>query len=68
MSLGAYGMGNIFKLSLSGNAWTYKDLYDFSNSGDGEYPTGDLTMDASGNLYGTNLGESGHGVVWELTP
>ena len=68
MSLGAYGMGNIFKLSPSGNGWTYTDLYDFSNSGDGEYLTGDLIIDSEGNLYGTNLGESGHGVVWELTP
>ena len=68
MSLGAYGMGNVFKLSPSGNGWTYTDLYDFSNSGDGEYPTGDLIIDSKGNVYGTNLGESGKGVVWELTP
>jgi hypothetical protein len=68
MALGAFGMGNIFKLSPSGNGWIYTDLYDFSNSGDGEYPTGDLIIDSEGNLYGTNLGESGHGVVWELTP
>jgi len=68
MSLGAYGMGNIFEISPSGNGWTYTDLYDFSNSGDGEYPTGDLIIDSEGNLYGTNLGESGQGVVWELTP
>jgi uncharacterized repeat protein (TIGR03803 family) len=67
-SLGAFGLGNIFKLAPSGGGWTYTDLYDFSNSGDGENPTGDLTMDASGNLYGTNLGLNGHGVVWELTP
>jgi uncharacterized repeat protein (TIGR03803 family) len=68
MSLGAYGMGNVFKLSPSGNGWTYTDLYDFTNNGDGEYPAGDLIIDSAGNLYGTNLGESGHGVVWELTP
>ncbi len=67
-SLGTHGMGNIFKLSPSGGGWTYTDLYDFSNNGDGENPTGDLTMDANGNIYGTNLGENGHGVVWRLTP
>ena len=67
-SLGTHGMGNIFKLSPSGGGWTYTDLYDFSNNGDGENPTGDLTIDSSGNIYGTNLGENGHGVVWELTP
>ena len=67
-SLGTHGMGNIFKLSPSGGGWTYTDLYDFSNSGDGENPTGDLSIDASGNIYGTNLGENGYGVVWKLTP
>ncbi len=67
-SLGAHGLGNIFKLSPSGNGWTYTDLYDFSNNGDGENPTGDLSIDANGNLYGTNLGENGNGVVWKLTP
>ena len=67
-SLGAHGMGNVFKLSPSGGGWTHTDLYDFSNNGDGENPTGDLTIDASGNIYGTNLGENGNGVVWKLTP
>jgi len=68
-SLGAYGLGNIFRLSPSGNGWTYTDLYDFTNSGDGAYPTGDLTLDSEGNIYGTNTGDaSGHGVVWKLAP
>jgi len=67
--LGAFGLGNIFKLTHSGSNWTYSDLYDFSDNGDGAYPTGDLTIDGQGNLYGTNQGDSsGHGVVWELTP
>src|SRR2546428_8142216 len=37
---------------------------------DGSYPTGGLTMDAAGNLYGTTfLGGSGDGgVVFMLTP
>ena len=69
MQLGAFGMGNIFKLTHSGGSWTYSDVYDFSNAGDGAYPTGDLTIDNAGNIYGTNQGDaSGHGVVWELTP
>jgi uncharacterized repeat protein (TIGR03803 family) len=67
-SLGTFGLGNIFKLSPSGSGWTYTDLYDFSNSGDGAYPIGDLAIDADGNIYGTNLGENGLGVVWKLTP
>jgi uncharacterized repeat protein (TIGR03803 family) len=67
--LGANGLGNIFRLSPSGSGWIYTDLYDFSNHGDGEYPTGDLTIDSNGNIYGTNIGDAtGHGVVWKLTP
>lgn len=67
-TLGAFGLGNIFKLTPPGSGWTYTDLYDFSDNGDGEYPTGDLIIDSEGNLYGTNLGPAGHGVVWKLTP
>jgi uncharacterized repeat protein (TIGR03803 family) len=69
MSLGTHGYGNIFKLSRNGNSWTYTDLYDFQDNGDGAYPTGDLSIDSDGNIYGTNTGDqSGHGVVWKLTP
>jgi uncharacterized repeat protein (TIGR03803 family) len=67
--LGANGLGNIFRLSPSGSGWIYTDLYDFSNHGDGAYPSGDLTMDSDGNIYGTSQGDTtGHGVVWKLTP
>jgi uncharacterized repeat protein (TIGR03803 family) len=67
--LGAFGLGNIFNLTPSGDSWIYTDLYDFRNDGDGQYPTGDLILDSEGNLYGTNIGDStGRGVVWKLTP
>ena len=67
--LGAFGMGNVFKLTHSDGTWTYSDVYDFSNAGDGANPTGDLIIDGQGNIYGTNQGDSsGHGVVWELAP
>lgn len=69
MSLGAHGYGNIFKLTRNGDGWTYADLYDFQDNGDGAYPAGDLSIDGEGNIYGTNTGDqSGHGVVWKLTP
>jgi uncharacterized repeat protein (TIGR03803 family) len=68
-SLGSHNEGNIFKLSPSGNGWTYTDLYDFTGGNDGSGPIGDLNIDTSGNLYGTTQnGGSGMGVVWELTP
>jgi uncharacterized repeat protein (TIGR03803 family) len=66
-SLGTLGYGNIFKLSPNGSGWTYSDLYDFQNNGDGAYPTGDLSIDSAGNIYGTTSGDqSGHGTVWKL--
>jgi uncharacterized repeat protein (TIGR03803 family) len=67
---GAFGWGNVFKLTRSGGGWTYTDLYDFTEGNDGALPSGDLTMDASGNLYGTTQkgGSYGLGVVWEITP
>ena len=67
-SLGA-GWGNIFKLTRSGSGWAYSDLYDFY-PGDGANPTGDLTVDANGNVYGTtqNGGNAARGVIWEITP
>jgi len=68
-SLGTFGYGNIFKLTRNGNSWTYADLYDFQNNGDGAYPTGDLSIDNAGSIYGTTSGDqSGHGTVWKLTP
>ena len=68
-SLGAFGYGNIFKLTRNGSGWTYTDLYDFQNNGDGAYPTGDLSLDSAGVVYGTASGDqSGHGTVWKLTP
>ncbi len=31
-------------------------------------PVGAVTFDASGNMCGTTIGESGEAVVWEITP
>jgi len=64
-----YGYGTLFKLTRSGNTWTYSVLHTFSGS-DGEFPVGTLTVDSSGNLYGTTVegGTYGYGVIWEITP
>jgi hypothetical protein len=46
-------------------------LHSFGGSSvDGFYPTGGLTSDASGNLYGVSLwgGTGGWGTVFELSP
>lgn len=51
--------------------WTETDLYDFGGVvGDGTVPEGPLTIDGSGNLYGTTSsgGFNGAGTVFELSP
>lgn len=65
---GAYNAGTIFKLA-AGN-WAYSTLWVFGGAGDGASPTGDLTIDSAGNLYGTTDygGSSGFGAAFKLTP
>ena len=67
---GAFGQGNVFKLTHSNGGWTYTSLYDFTGGNDGGQPYGQVTLDASDNLYGTTWtgGAHGQGVVWEITP
>jgi uncharacterized repeat protein (TIGR03803 family) len=66
---GANGAGMVFKLSQSNGVWSLTDLHDF-DFGTAYFPYGGVTLDASGNLYGTtqNGGVYGWGVVWEITP
>ena len=75
-----YGCGTVFELTNAGGQWTENILYAFcpqSGCSDGANPNGSLIFDAAGNLYGTTIdggnqqcsvGESGCGVVFELTP
>jgi len=68
---GAYGFGNVWELTpSSGGNWTYTSLYDFTGGSDGANPLSNVTMDSSGNLYGTASagGTQNVGVVWEITP
>jgi uncharacterized repeat protein (TIGR03803 family) len=74
-SSGAHGYGSVWKLTRSGNSWTFTDLHDFTGQGDGANPVGGPVVDANGNVYGTATkgGTSGLycntcGVVWEITP
>ena len=72
---GAFGDGWVFKLAHDNGTWTVSDLHDFSGT-DGAHPYAPVTLDASGNIYGTtssggNLSDChgpGCGVVWEITP
>lgn len=67
---GAYGQGNVFKLTRSNGGWTYSSLHDFLGGNDGGRSFSNVEFDADGNMYGTtnNGGIYGYGTVWEITP
>jgi uncharacterized repeat protein (TIGR03803 family) len=66
------GGGVVFQLSPSSKGeWTETTLVGFQGgSGQGDIPSGALTFDTAGNLYGATRfgGTTGNGVVFELTP
>src|SRR5207248_4717797 len=63
------GCGVVFELVPEGSGWVENLLYQFTGSGDGATPLGDLLMDSAGHLYGTTYGGGGKnsGVVFELS-
>ena len=70
---GAFSGGTVFKLSRrEGGGWSETVLHSFGNGADGVSPSGGLTFDAAGNLYGeTTCGGSYWyygGTVFELSP
>jgi uncharacterized repeat protein (TIGR03803 family) len=62
---GSAGLGAVFKISRTG-AQTV--LYSFQGGNDGAHPYAGLTLDSSGNLYGTTIngGPANAGVVYKL--
>lgn len=64
--------GTVFQLAPSGAGWQENVLYSFLGGGDGDEPVGGVSMDAAGNLYGSNNAYGGvvfqlaHG-SWDLT-
>lgn len=76
---GQFGHGAIFKLAPSGGGnWTESVVYSFTGGADGGLPFGALTLDSSGNVYGTTIFGGANpscsdspycgGVVYKLTP
>jgi len=64
---GNFGNGTVYELSppaAVGGAWTESVIYSFTGGTDGDTPWGNLTLDKSGNLYGTTL----TGGVYKLAP
>ena len=50
---GAYGNGNVFRLTPNGSGWTYTSLHDFTGGADGGNAFGGLVIDSHGNIFGT---------------
>jgi len=68
---GAFSSGTVFELKpTDGAGWNESVLWDFGNGTDGAGPVAGLSMDKSGNLYGTTAvgGTDKMGTVFELTP
>jgi uncharacterized repeat protein (TIGR03803 family) len=67
---GAFGYGEVYELTYTNSSWVYNVLYSFTDSEDGWALIGPVTLDQSGNLYGTTQygGSSDQGTVFKLTP
>jgi uncharacterized repeat protein (TIGR03803 family) len=72
---GTYNQGTVFEVTPNATgSWTESVLHSFTGGLDGAQPSGGLTFDSAGNLYGTtNFGGSancnlGCGTVFKLTP
>lgn len=70
---GILGLGNVFQIApptSPGAPWVYSSLYSFGNGADGALPESSLTIDATGNLYGTTYqgGTANLGTVFKLSP
>jgi uncharacterized repeat protein (TIGR03803 family) len=68
---GANSSGTIFELTpVVGGGWSFNLIYSFlNNDNDGQVPSGVLTLDSSGNLYGTTVygGSYNAGTVFKIT-
>jgi uncharacterized repeat protein (TIGR03803 family) len=65
---GANNLGTVFELSPKAGGYTETILHSFGSGQDGSVPVGGITLDASGNVYGTTSagGNTGSGTVYEL--
>jgi uncharacterized repeat protein (TIGR03803 family) len=65
---GINGGATVYQLSPFGGRWTFTTLYSFSGGYGGPYNK--LTLDDTGNLYGTTNGDgaNGRGSVFKLAP
>ena len=66
---GVNGAGTIYKLTPGSSGWSASVLYTFNGVG-GDLPSGSLSLDAQGNLYGTTSqgGAASVGTAFQLSP
>lgn len=64
---GSTGLGTVYKVTASG---AFSTVYTFADVAHGSHPNATLTLDPSGNLYGTTQygGASNRGAVFSLDP
>jgi len=64
--------GSVFQVTPTGTFTTLHSFLGFGSAGDGEAPTGPLTLGADGNFYGTTPeggnSTSNTGTVFQITP
>jgi uncharacterized repeat protein (TIGR03803 family) len=62
--------GSVFQLTPGSSGWTENIIHIFSGGSDGGFPYGRLTLDQSGNIYGTaeEGGPTNRGIVFEFSP
>jgi uncharacterized repeat protein (TIGR03803 family) len=66
---GTSSSGSVFELTHSGTTWSYNALYNFSGGSDGQYVFSNPAFDPHGDIAGTTqVGGSGNGVVWQVSP
>ncbi len=66
---GGSGSGVVYQLTPGSSGWTENVLYAFTGGADGRFPESTVTIDSTGNLYGTTVsGGTGCGVVYQIPP
>ncbi len=67
---GTVGTGTVFKLAPDGTETVLHSFCSIKDCRDGNSPTSKLTIDASGNLYGTTNsgGKNNKGVIFKVAP
>jgi uncharacterized repeat protein (TIGR03803 family) len=67
---GATGNGAVYELRRTNSGFVYSTLHSFSDSPDGAFPWGGVTIAPDGTLYGTTAsgGVRGYGTVFNVQP